>query len=106
MNFGITIALGFVIGVLISGQTFYMFVLENLRYFAALKAMGSSNGSIIRMVFLQTLTVGLIGYGLGLGGACLSGIAFSKVGLAFQMPWQFRLPAWRRLCVAACLLRG
>jgi putative ABC transport system permease protein len=88
INFGITIALGFLIGVLISGQTFYMFVLDNLKYFGALKAMGASNVQLVRMIFLQTVVAGLIGYGVGLGGACLSGMMFSKIGLAFQMPWQ------------------
>jgi putative ABC transport system permease protein len=88
INFGITIALGFVIGVLIAGQTFYMFVLDNLRYFAALKAMGTTTGTLIRMLFLQCVTVGLIGYGIGVGGACAGGVIFSKIGLAFSMPWQ------------------
>jgi putative ABC transport system permease protein len=87
INFGITIGLGFVIGVLISGQTFYMFVLDNLKHFAALKAMGARNGTIVRMVFLQTAVAGLVGYGIGLGGACVTGLVFSRIGLAFQMPW-------------------
>lgn len=88
INFGITIALGFVIGVLISGQTFYMFVLDNLRFFGALKAMGAGNFTIVRMVFLQTLVAGLIGYGVGLGGACVSGMLLSHIGLAFEMSWR------------------
>jgi putative ABC transport system permease protein len=88
INFGITIVLGLVIGVLIAGQTFYMFVLDNLRHFAALKAMGAASRTIVKMVFLQMTTVGLIGYGLGLLGACLGGVMFSRIGLAFSMPWQ------------------
>jgi putative ABC transport system permease protein len=102
VNFGITIVLGFVIGVLIAGQTFYMFILDNLRLFGALKAMGASNGSIVRMIFVQTVTVGLIGFGVGLGAACLGGIAFSKVGLAFQMPWQ--VPAASVVAIMTCCL--
>src|SRR5947199_1656745 len=42
VNFGMAIALGFVVGAAIAGQTFYNFTLDNLRYFAALKAMGTS----------------------------------------------------------------
>src|SRR5205814_10361179 len=87
INFGITIALGFVIGVLIAGQTFYMFVLDNLKYFATLKAMGTGAWTLTRMLFVQTVVVGLVGYGIGLGAACASGIALSKIGLAFSMPW-------------------
>jgi putative ABC transport system permease protein len=100
INFGITIALGFVIGVLISGQTFYMFVLDNLRFFGALKAMGAGNFTIVRMVFLQTLVAGLIGYGMGLGAACFSGMMFSRIGLAFQMPWM--VPAGSLLAILFC----
>jgi putative ABC transport system permease protein len=102
VNFGITIALGFVIGALIAGQTFYMFVLDNLRYFGALKAMGTSNGSIVRMIFVQTITVGLVGFGVGLGAACLGGIAFRRIDLAFQMPWQ--IPAASVVAILACCM--
>jgi putative ABC transport system permease protein len=88
INFGITIGLGLVIGLLISAQTFYMFVLDNLKYFGALKAMGGGSLMIVRMVFLQTAVAGLIAFGIGLGAACISGFLFSKIGLAFQILWQ------------------
>lgn len=67
INFGITIALGFIVGVAVSGQTFYLFTLENLRQFGSLKAMGVTNRRLIGMVLLQATTVGCIGYALGLG---------------------------------------
>jgi putative ABC transport system permease protein len=67
VNFGITIALGFIIGVAIAGQTFYLFTIENLKQFGALKAMGLSNLRIVGMILLQALVVGLIGYGIGAG---------------------------------------
>jgi putative ABC transport system permease protein len=67
VNFGITIALGFIIGVAIAGQTFYLFTIENLKQFGALKAMGLSNTRIVGMILLQALVVGLIGYGIGVG---------------------------------------
>jgi uncharacterized membrane protein len=53
INFGITIGLGFIIGVLVSGQLLYNFVLDNTRYFGTLKAMGTPNRVIVRMVMLQ-----------------------------------------------------
>ncbi len=67
INFGITVALGFVVGTAIAGQTFYLFVLENLKQFGALKAMGLSNRRLIVMVLLQAIVVGLIGFGFGMG---------------------------------------
>lgn len=102
VNFGMTIGLGFLIGLLVAGQTFYTFVLDNLRHFAALKAMGAANGTVLRMMCLQVLTVGCIGYGLGVGGASLTGIAFQRGGLAFEMHWI--IPAAGAVAVLACCL--
>lgn len=67
VNFGITIALGFVVGAAVTSQTFYLFTIENLKYFGALKAMGLSDRRIIGMILVQALLVGLMGYGLGVG---------------------------------------
>lgn len=89
-NFGITVLLGFVVGVAIAGQTFYLFTLENLKQFGALKAMGVTNRRIIGMVLLQALIVGLIGYGIGMGFAAVFFEA-TKNAVALQgffMPWQ------------------
>ena len=47
INFGLTILLGFMVGTLVAGQTFYLFTIENLPHFAMLKAMGTSNRRII-----------------------------------------------------------
>jgi putative ABC transport system permease protein len=89
MNFGITVLLGFVVGTAIAGQTFYLFTVENIRQFGALKAMGTSNLRIVGMVMLQALQVGVIGFGLGIGGAAGFGvIAKHTAKLAFLMPWQ------------------
>jgi putative ABC transport system permease protein len=90
--FGATVLLGFIVGVAISSQTFYSFVLENLRNLGALKAMGASDRVLSRMVMLQTLTVGLIGYGCGVGLATVFGILVLKKGMPpFFMPWQLPL---------------
>jgi putative ABC transport system permease protein len=89
INFGITVLLGFLVGTAIAGQTFYLFTVENIRQFGALKAMGTSNGMILAMVLGQALQVGLVGYGTGVGLAALFGWAsrhFTR--LSFFMPWQ------------------
>jgi putative ABC transport system permease protein len=88
VNFGITITLGFVIGMLVAGQTFYTFVLDNLRHFGALKAMGLSNGRVLWMLCLQVLLVALVGYGIGVGAAAIAGRALQTINLAFVMSWQ------------------
>jgi putative ABC transport system permease protein len=73
VNFGITISLGFLIGVAIAGQTFYLFTIENLKQFGALKAMGLGNLRIVGMILLQAVVVGMLGYAIGIG---LSAIFF------------------------------
>jgi putative ABC transport system permease protein len=91
INFGITVALGFVVGAAIAGQTFYLFTLENLKQFGALKAMGVSNARLMGMSLLQALVVGVVGYGLGVGGAALFGVLLpliiTTVSPAFNMTW-------------------
>ncbi len=95
VNFGITIALGFIVGTAIAGQTFYLFTLENLKQFGALKAMGVSNGRLTAMVLLQATVVGLIGYGLGVG---MTAVFFEALqGLpalaGYFLPWQVAVGA-------------
>lgn len=90
VNFGTTVLLGFVVGCAIAGQTFYLFTVENLRQFGTLKAMGMRDSKIIRMIFAQALTVGCIGYGLGVGLATALGITIQAIRpiLSFFLPWQ------------------
>jgi putative ABC transport system permease protein len=98
INFGIAVLLGFLVGVAIAGQTFYNFTLDNLRYFGALKAMGGSNLLMLRMVLLQALLAGSIGYGIGVGAASLFGMQASGSELAFRMTWH--IPAISAAAVA------
>ncbi|HVU25438.1 MAG TPA: ABC transporter permease [Opitutus sp.] len=90
--FGATVALGFIVGLAICTQTFYSFVLENLRNLGALKAMGASDGMLTRMLILQAFTVGLIGYGCGTGLATLVGtLLLQRDTPPFFMPWPLPL---------------
>ena len=69
VNFGITICVAVIVGVVITGQTFLVFVFENIKVFAGLKAMGTTQRTLSAMIVLQALTVGVLGLGIGLG-AC------------------------------------
>ncbi|MFO0836620.1 MAG: ABC transporter permease [Phycisphaerales bacterium] len=88
INFGIAVALGFLIGTVITGFMFYNFTLDNLRYFGTLKAMGASDSKLLGMVILQSLVVGMIGCGLGIGIATFFGVSMSNSTLAYKIPWQ------------------
>lgn len=89
-NFGITIMLGFVVGLLLSASVFYQFTLENLRQFATLKALGASSRLLAAMVMTQALVVGIIGYGIGLGlaGAFTIFTIKSESELSAKLPWE------------------
>ena len=88
INFGLAVALGFLIGAIVAGQTLYNFTNDNLRVYGSLKAMGVSHALLGKMVLLQASIVGVLGYGIGLGIASLMGIVVARAGLAFSMPWQ------------------
>ena len=122
VNFGITIALGFIVGAAITGQTFYLFTIENLKQFGALKAMGVSNLRIIGMILLQAVVVGLVGYGIGIGltaaffestsgithlaGLSMTPLAFGGVGVAVMADHRAHQPAQHPQSAGAGTGRG
>lgn len=81
INFGIAVALGFVIGTIITGFMFYSFTVDNLRYFGTLKAMGASNNRLMLMIIVQAVVVAFIGFGLGAGLAAYMGFNARNLSL-------------------------
>jgi putative ABC transport system permease protein len=107
-SFGTTILLGLIVGIAICGQTFYTFVLENLRHLGALKAMGASNFTLARMLLIQAWTVGVIGYGIGIGLTVMFGRAVLEKGQPpFLFPYQLPLATFviiMVICTVAAVL--
>ncbi|ESZ88966.1 MAG: ABC transporter permease [Blastomonas sp. CACIA14H2] len=96
INFGITVALGVIVGIAIVGLTFSLFIRDNIKQFGALKAIGVTNARIRQMVVAQSALVALIGYGLGL----IMAVAFLEIGgyysdafKGFYTPYQIPLIA-------------
>ncbi len=90
--------ISFIVGLSISGQTFYTFILENLERFGALKAIGAKGRELVYMILFQSAFTALTGYGLGVGFATLvittaklrlanyaAEITFLNLGFAFVM---------------------
>ena len=103
ISFGTVVVLGVIVGIAIAGQTFYLFVHENMRFMAALKAMGARTATLARMVFLQAFAVGFAGYGLGAGLATIFGNAVLKGGEPpFYMPWQILVFTGAVILVICC----
>jgi putative ABC transport system permease protein len=79
-NILIMTLISFLVGLSIAGETFYMFVLDNLEHFGALKAIGAKSGELIQMIVFQSLVVGFLGFGFGvLLSSTMIGIAKLKV---------------------------
>ncbi len=107
INFGIAVFLGFIVGAAICGQSFYSFTADNMKYFGTLRAMGATPGLLVKMLLLQALIVGLVGYGLGVGLASCTRYIASNSELAFRLPWQlpvFTAVAVTLVCTIAALL--
>ena len=108
ISFGITVIIGFIVGMAIACQTFYAFVLDNIKHLGALKVMGMSNTKLSMMLLLQAFTVGLIGFGLGLLATYGFAMGAIKNGQPpFYMPWQipvFAFVAVQLICMLAALL--
>ena len=91
VNFSIVILLGVVVGGTVVGLTFSLFVADNLRQYASLKAMGVDDGMLTRLVLLQVGVVGSIGYAFGLA---MSAAFFEAVGRGDGNFRNFILPGW------------
>jgi putative ABC transport system permease protein len=100
INFGMAVGLGFLVGTAVSGMLFLQFTRDNLRYLGALKAMGASDGLLLRMTLLQAGIVGLLGYGLGTGTAAMFGALAG--GGAGQLAWL--MPPWLLLVTGGAIL--
>ena len=80
-NILIMTAISFIVGLSISGQTFYTFILENLERFGALKAIGTKSHVLVGMILFQATFTAFTGYGLGVG-LCALLIWLAKLRLA------------------------
>ena len=90
--------ISFLVGLSISGQTFYSFILENLEKFGALKAIGAKGRELVWMILFMATFTALTGFGLGIGLVTLmisitrarlpnyaAIITFGNIALAFGM---------------------
>ena len=80
MNILIMTVVSFIVGLSISGQTFYTFIIENLERFGALKAIGAKGSELVAMILFQSTFTALTGYGLGIG-LCAALMALAKARL-------------------------
>jgi putative ABC transport system permease protein len=107
LAFGVVVIMGLIVGLAVTGLIFLMFVNDNLRYLAAMKAMGAGFPALAAMIGFQAFVAGVVGYGLGLGLAALyaSAVVPREVP-AFFLPWQVPIVVAGLVggvCIAAAL---
>ena len=89
VNFGFVVLVGFIVGAAVTGQIFYNFTLDNLRHFGVFKAMGTPDSVLRRMILLQALVVGFIGFGLGAGiTGVFAALKSNSTDLSMTLNWQ------------------
>ncbi|MBV8847171.1 MAG: ABC transporter permease [Bryobacterales bacterium] len=88
LSTGLAALLGLIVGTAVSGQAFYSFTQDNLRYFGVLKAMGASNFTLLLMIVMQAAVVGLIGYGIGIGASALCEYLMRNTLVSLETTWQ------------------
>lgn len=88
-NFGFVVIIGFIVGAAVTGQIFYNFTLDNLRHFGVFKAMGATDGMLLKMILLQAVVVGFVGFGVGAGvSATFAAATHGASDLSMTLNWQ------------------
>jgi putative ABC transport system permease protein len=94
-NIMLMTVISFVVGLSISGQTFYTFILENLEKFGALKAIGAKRHELVAMILFQATFTALTGYGLGVG-LCVALVSLARL----RIPDYAAIITYRNLALA------
>ena len=90
INFFITIMLGFIVGIAVVAQTFYLFITENIRNLGVMKAMGATSLQLSSMTLVQCILVAGIGFSLGIAGTAYFFETVPSAVPAFKgffLPW-------------------
>lgn len=91
--------ISFIVGLSISGQTFYAFILENMEKFAALKAIGAKSRELVYMILFMATFTALTGFGLGIG------LVTAVIGITrYKVPNYAAMITWWNLLLAFCMV--
>ena len=103
-NFGTIIALGTIVGLLVSGLLMYMITAECLPQYAALAVMGIGRRGMLLMVTTQVVLVSMLGLGLGLGLAAALAEPLRSANLAYELTWW--VPVGTLVTTMLCCVAG
>jgi putative ABC transport system permease protein len=88
ISFGTSTAFGLIIGFIIVMLSMYSSVIDNLREFGTLKAIGLTNWDLLRMLLVQSVLYALVGSLIGLGLVSLMAEGIRSANLVVIIPRQ------------------
>jgi putative ABC transport system permease protein len=86
MAFFLTAILAVLIGGAIVGQTIYASMMEHLRDFGTLKAMGAQNGDINLVILTQAAVSAALGFAIGVAVTFAARGGIESAGVSMQLP--------------------
>lgn len=107
LTFGTSTAFGLLIGFIIVALSMFSSVLDNLKEFGTLKAIGSTNGDLSRLLIVQSVMYAALGsfIGLGMVGFAAEGIRSASLTMIVPLELIVATPVvMTALCVIASVL--
>jgi len=107
ITFGVSTLFGLVIGFVIVLLSMYSSVIDNLREFGTLKAVGFTNFDLMRMLAVQSVVYAVLGSAIGLGLVAGAAAGIRSANLSLVIPHALVLmtpPIMIGLCLLASLL--
>lgn len=81
------LAIAMLVGIAVTGVMMFMFTTENLRFYAVLKAMGTTTVQLVLAVLMQSVVAAAIGAGLGMGLCTVAGGCFAANDFPYRLVW-------------------
>ena len=67
ISFGTSTIMGLLVGLITVALSMFSSVVDNMRQFGTIKAIGATTGDLARLLFVQAMVYGLVGSLIGLG---------------------------------------
>lgn len=87
ISFGAATALGLLVGLIIVAQTLYASVLDRIKEFAAIKAMGATEAKLRNLILIQSGVLGITGSMVGLAVVAVVQLVFNSPRAPIAIPW-------------------